>query len=208
MSAILPQSPQVAPRSPPSTTVVPCRSVLHFLTRRASRRASRPCGESRRTENVEKEVYLASTRNRMPSSISDLKFYVGALHARLHGTCYLCHLPARRRTTPKRSKAPTRRVPMAVAMRVTHPSWGSVRPFFLDAPLWTPRRARPPGSHAPPRWSCASFQRPQLEMGRRPFLRPPGRGVCDTKVLLCDKSVRDDRQPPGVDEQAEGAGAG
>ena len=35
----------------------------------------------------------------------------------------------------------------------------------------------------------------------------PGRGVCDTKVLLCDKTVRDDRQPPGVDEQAEGVGS-
>ena len=45
------------------------------------------------------------------------------------------------------------------------------------------------------------------EGGGRSF-DAPGRGVCDTKVLLCDKTVRDDRQPPGVDEQAEGVGAG
>jgi len=91
---------------------------------------------TRRTENVGKEVYLASTLNRMPSSISHLNVCVGALQARFHGAFYLCHLPACRRTTPKRSKTRTRRVPMAVAMSAV------IEPFVrLRASLFSGRSA-------------------------------------------------------------------
>ena len=84
-----------------------------------------------------------------------------------------------------------------------------MRPCFLDAPLWTLRRARPLDSLAPPPGGLdPDIIAPSWKKGGGRSLDPPGRGVCDTKVLLCDKTVRDDRNPLGVYVHAERVGAG